>query len=234
MRAETIAFKEIVWKQNRPLSDLLNAQFTHLTPRLTKHYGLPAIAKGEGPQRYDLNEGSLRAAACSRRAYLARRRRCLDGHAWLFVMRSAARRRKDPPPCVDTTRVGPAGPQPAQHRRETHRQRQLRPHKFEPLAFGLERFDGLGSYFEKDNHGNRLREDGQIRFRRSWADCHRTSGELMNHLAASDRVRQSITWKLTQYALGRPLGRAMPAPCRPFIKPAGKHRHYANLITPLP
>ena len=57
MRTETIAFfKEIVWKQNRPLSDLLNAQFTHLTPGLAKHYGLPTIAEGEGPQRYDLTK----------------------------------------------------------------------------------------------------------------------------------------------------------------------------------
>jgi hypothetical protein len=28
----------------------------------------------------------------------------------------------------------------------------------------------------------------------------------MNQLARSDRVRLSITWKLTQFALGRPLG----------------------------
>ena len=39
MRAETLAyFDEIAWKQNRPLSDLLNAQLTFVTPRLARHY----------------------------------------------------------------------------------------------------------------------------------------------------------------------------------------------------
>ena len=38
MRNETLAFfEEIVWKQNRPLTDLLNAQITFVTPRLAKH-----------------------------------------------------------------------------------------------------------------------------------------------------------------------------------------------------
>ena len=40
MREETLQFfKHIVWDQQRPLSDLLNAQITFATPRLAKHYG---------------------------------------------------------------------------------------------------------------------------------------------------------------------------------------------------
>ena len=39
MRDETIEFfLDVVWKQNRPLSDLLNAQFTYMTPQLAVHY----------------------------------------------------------------------------------------------------------------------------------------------------------------------------------------------------
>ena len=35
MREETLAFfEDVVWKQKRPLADLLNAQVTHVTPRL--------------------------------------------------------------------------------------------------------------------------------------------------------------------------------------------------------
>ncbi len=33
-----------------------------------------------------------------------------------------------------------------------------------------------------------------------------SSAELMDLLAASDRVRHSLTWKITQFAVGRPLG----------------------------
>ncbi|MBT5706842.1 MAG: DUF1585 domain-containing protein, partial [Verrucomicrobia bacterium] len=60
---------------------------------------------------------------------------------------------------------------------------------------------------EKDEHGNELREDGVILFPGT-ADsiAYSTSAELMNHLAESDRIKESLTWKLTQFALGRPLG----------------------------
>ena len=238
MRTETIAFfKEIVWKQNRPLSDLLNAQFTHLTPRLAKHYVLPAIAEGEGPQRYDLTKVPARGGLLTQGSILTRGG---DDASMvtrgLFVMHDLLRGVvKDPPPCVDTT---PVASQPGLSQRSIAEKRIANANcggchsKFEPLAFGLERFDGLGSYFEKDNHGNRLREDGQILFPgEAKPIAYRTSGELMNHLAASDRVRQSITWKLTQYALGRPLG-ASDARAVQAIHQAGWQNTgtYANLI----
>ncbi|HIL69075.1 MAG TPA: DUF1592 domain-containing protein, partial [Verrucomicrobia bacterium] len=41
MRDETLAFfEEVVWIQERPISDLLNAQVTFATARLASHYGL--------------------------------------------------------------------------------------------------------------------------------------------------------------------------------------------------
>ena len=36
--------------------------------------------------------------------------------------------------------------------------------------------------------------------------AYQSSAELMDLLAKSDRVRETITWKVTQFALGRPLG----------------------------
>jgi len=79
--------------------------------------------------------------------------------------------------------------------------------KFEPLAFGLERFDGIGAYHDKDEHGNSLRNDGEILFPGEAKPVkYSSSAELMDLLAGNDRVRESITWKVTQFALGRPLG----------------------------
>ena len=78
--------------------------------------------------------------------------------------------------------------------------------KFEPLAFGLEKFDGVGAYHDYDEHGNQLREDGEILFPgRVEPVAYNTSAELMELLAGSDRVRMAITRKVTQFALGRPL-----------------------------
>jgi hypothetical protein len=78
--------------------------------------------------------------------------------------------------------------------------------RFEPLAFGLEKFDGLGAFHERDEHGNELRDDGEILFPgeeepRSYS----SSSELMDLLAGSERVHKNLTRKLTQFALGRPL-----------------------------
>jgi hypothetical protein len=213
MRAETTAFfKEVVWKQNRPLADLLNAQTTFLTPNLAKHYGLKMLPDGEGTMQYDLTRIPARGGLLTQGSVLTVGG---DGASMitrgLFVMHDLLRGVvKDPPPCVDTT---PVPTKPGLTQRAIAAQRIANKKcggchsKFEPLAFGLEKFDGLGAFFEKDPHGNRLREDGQILFpgaARSIA--YKTSAELMNQLARSDRVRLSITWKLTQFALGRPLG----------------------------
>jgi hypothetical protein len=213
MRAETTAFfKEVVWKQNRPLADLLNAQTTFLTPNLAKHYGLKMLPGGEGAMQYNLTRIPARGGLLTQGSVLTVGG---DGASMitrgLFVMHDLLRGVvKDPPPCVDTT---PVPTKPGLTQRAIAAQRIANKKcggchsKFEPLAFGLEKFDGLGAFFEKDPHGNRLREDGQILFpgaARSIA--YKTSAELMNQLARSDRVRLSITWKLAQFAAGRPLG----------------------------
>jgi hypothetical protein len=78
--------------------------------------------------------------------------------------------------------------------------------KFEPFAFGLERFDGLGAYARTDEHGNLLREDGQILLPdQDTPATFQSATELMDLLAASRRVRMNFTRKLTQFAIGRPL-----------------------------
>jgi hypothetical protein len=78
--------------------------------------------------------------------------------------------------------------------------------KFEPLSFGLGKFDGIGAYREKDEHGNVLRDDGEVVIPGQDEPVKfKSSGEFMDLLAKSDRVRMNITRKLTQFALGRPL-----------------------------
>ena len=110
---------------------------------------------------------------------------------------------------MDTT---PVPPEPGLSRRDVSEKRVVNPScggcpsKFEPLAFGLEKYDGVGAYHEKDEHGNTLREDGEILFPGEDEPVRYSStSELMDLLAKSERVRECITWKLTQFALGRPL-----------------------------
>ena len=210
MRAETLAFfKEIAWKQKRPLTDLLNAQVTFATPRLATHYGF--AAQGNGLTRYDvskipgrgglLTQGSLLTIGGDNASMVTR---------GLFVLHDLLRGVvKDPPPCVDTK---PIPTKPGLTQRGIAEARIANTScggchsKFEPLAFGLERFDGLGSYSVKDKHDNPLHDDGTILFPgQAKPASYKSSAELMNLLAESDRVAKSLTWKVTQFAMGRPL-----------------------------
>ncbi|MDB4802834.1 DUF1585 domain-containing protein, partial [bacterium] len=128
----------------------------------------------------------------------------------LFVLQDLLRASvKDPPPCVDTT---PVPTLPGKTQRAIAMERLANAScggchiKFEPLAFGLEKFDGLGTYHEVDEHGNQLREDGEILFPGDEKPVsYQSSAELMDLLATSDRVSECLTWKVTQFSLGRPL-----------------------------
>ncbi len=210
MRRETLAFyEEIVWKQKRPLADLLNAQVTFLTPELAKHYGLKP--QGSGFVKYDLKNIPSRGGLLTQGSVLT-----VGGDdasmvtRGLFVMHELLRGVvKDPPPGVDTTKPPST---PGRSQRDISLTRIANPScggchiKFEPLAFGLEKFDGLGTYHEVDQYKNKLRDDGEILFPgEAHLVAYKTSAELMNRLAGSDRVKKSLTWKLTQFSIGRPL-----------------------------
>lgn len=78
--------------------------------------------------------------------------------------------------------------------------------RFEPLAFGLEKFDGIGAFSDKDRFGNPLRDDGEILLPGTEQPVkYETSRQLMEILASSDRVRMGITRKMVQFAISRPL-----------------------------
>ncbi|GAB5562505.1 MAG: hypothetical protein SynsKO_41520 [Synoicihabitans sp.] len=216
MRAETLAFfEEVVWNQQRPLANLLNAQVTFLTPSLAQHYGLPSPSSDSTNsklQRLDLSEHVSRGGLLTHGSVLT-----MGGDEasmvtrGLFVLGDLLRGTvKDPPPCLDTT---PVPSSPGQSQRVIAEERVAAQacggchEKFEPLAYGLEQFDGLGAFHEKDVFGNILREDGEILFPgAAQPEPYETSAELMDLLAQSDRVAETLTWKIAQYVFGRPLG----------------------------
>jgi hypothetical protein len=237
MREETLEFfREVAWRQARPLSDLLNARVTFATPQLAAHYGL--TAGGEGLTRYDLSEVPGRGGLLTHGSTLT-----IGGDdasmvaRGLFILHDLLRGVvNDPPPCVDTT---PVPTQPGLTRRAIASARIANPscggchRRFETLAFGLEKFDGIGAWHERDEHGNQLREDGTILFPGA-ADpvSYDSSGELMDLLAGSERVRETITWKVTQFALGRPLVPADAPALRKIHETAQENGgSYSNLIT---
>ena len=212
MRLETIEFfKEVVWNQKRPMADLLNADVTFATGRLAEHYGIPA--QEEGLKLYDLSEIPSRGGLLTQGSVLT-----VGGDdasmvtRGLFVLHDLLRGTvKDPPPGLDTT---PVPSSPGKSNRVVSEGRIENKNcggchaKFEPLAFAFEKYDGLGTYHESDEFGNRLREDGEILIPGDAdARAYSTVSELMDFLAGSDRVRETLTWKLAQFVLGRPVNR---------------------------
>ncbi|MDF1850339.1 MAG: DUF1592 domain-containing protein [Verrucomicrobiales bacterium] len=213
MRRETLAyFEEVVWKRKRPLSALLDEPVTFVTPALAEHYGFPPVS-GEGNQlvRVDLENRPERGGILTHGSILT-----IGGDEasmvtrGLFVLNDLLRGViQDPPPCVDTT---PVESKPGLTQRAVAMERVADKScggchsKFEPLAYGLERFDGLGSFRIADAFGNQLRQDGEVLFPgdREPEPFHSVA-ELMELLAKSDRVRETITWKVVQFAMGRPL-----------------------------
>lgn len=239
MREETLAFfKDVVWKQKRPLSDLLNAQATFVTPRLAAHYGLQSSHKGEEMIRMDLSAVPARGGLLTQGSVLT-----VGGDdasmvtRGLFVLHDLLRGMVSaPPPGLDTT---PVPSQPGLSQRGVAESRITNQScggchsRFEPLAFGLERYDGVGAFHVKDEHGNTLREDGEILIPGAAKPIpYKTSAELMTLLANSERVKESLTWKVTQFALGRPLVSADARIVKQIHQSSQKQGGtYASLIT---
>lgn len=217
MKRETqLYFEDVVWQQKRPMSALLDSQIAYLTPRLAQHYGMsiPLLERGEHHRKVDVSKIPERGGILTHGSVLT-----IGGDEasmvtrGLFVMNHLLRGVvKDPPACVDTT---PVPSKPGLTQRLVAEGRIANKNcggchsKFEPLAFGLEKFNGLGTYKTKDRHGNQLRDDGNILFPGTAQPReYQTSRQLMTLLAESRRVKETLTWKVTQFAMGRPLGPA--------------------------
>ena len=237
MRQETIDFfMELVWEQKRPLSELLNAQFAHLTPQLAKHYGITEA--GAGTHRYDLSVIPSRGGLLTQASVLT-----IGGDdasmvtRGLFVLSDLLFSEVgDPPPGLDITPV-PTSLGKTHRVIATERVKSEAcggcHSRFEPLAFGLERYNGIGGFQTEDQHGNELRQDGEILFPGdAKPTAYQTSAEMMNLLAGSDRVKECLTRKVSQFLLGRPLNLSDAASLREIHEASQKSGGtYQSLVT---
>ncbi|TWT50723.1 Planctomycete cytochrome C [Rubripirellula amarantea] len=239
MRWETVeTFRELVWQDRKPMVALLNVPYTYATRDLARHYGFE-------PQpvpwaKYDLSDVPSRGGILTHGSVLT-----MGGDnasmvtRGLFVLRDLLFSEVgDPPPGLDTT---PVPTEPGLTHRVIASQRIENQscggchRRFEPLAFGLEKFDGLGSYHEQDEHGNKLREDGEILFPGDAEPVkYETAAEMMDLLANSDRVAACLTRKVIQFCIGRPLDVVDARSVRQVHEAAGgKAATYQSIVTEL-
>ena len=152
MRTETRMFFESVLKENRPLSDFLDANFTFLNERLAKHYGIEGVS---GPEfrRVELTKdqrgGILsQASVLTVSSYPTRTSPVIRGK---YVLQNVLGAPPPPPPAdvppLDEEAVGSKGS--LRQQLEKHRSNAVCASchsRMDVLGFGLENYDAVGKW----------------------------------------------------------------------------------------
>ena len=207
MKTETRLFFEAMLRENRPMTDFLDARFTFLNERLAKHYGIRGV-KGPEFRRVELDTeqrgGVLgQAAVLTVTSYPTRTSPVLRGK---YVLETILGTPPPPPPAdvpaLDEAKIGSSG---------TLR-RQLEQHRANPacavchdrmdtLGFGLENYDAIGRW--RENDGDFPIDPGGI-----LPDGKSFSGPAEMRRILKQDVRgftRAVTEKMLIYALGRGL-----------------------------
>jgi hypothetical protein len=156
MKAETRLFFEAILREDRPLSDFLDAKFTFLNERLARHYGIEGVA---GPEfrRVDLatdQRGGIlsHASVLTVSSYPTRTSPVIRGKYVLQNILGAPPPAPPPDvPALDEEAVGNAGS--LRQQLEKHRSNPTCAachNKMDVLGFGLENYDAIGRWRTMD------------------------------------------------------------------------------------
>jgi mono/diheme cytochrome c family protein len=207
MRRETEMFFETMIREDRSVLELLNADFTYVNERLARHYGIPEVS-GDQFQRVPLADG----------------RRGVLTHASILLLTSNPTRTSpvkrgkwildnmlaEPPPPPpanvpeleeDAETLGSLREQMEQHRANEscavcHR-------TMDALGFGLENFDAIGAWRDKDGRYT-IDASGELPGGRKFDGA----AELVKILVDEKKEEfcRCLAGKLLVYGLGRGLG----------------------------
>ena len=205
MATETELFFQSQVRENRPILELLRADYTYLNEQLARHYGVEDIY-GSRFRRVELDDD---------------RRHGLLGHASILTITSYANRTSvvlrgkwmlenilgapppAPPPNVPPLEENdPAGePTSLREKMEQHRNNPVCASchaMIDPLGFALEHFDAIGQWRETDG-GAAI--SATIEWQGQTIDSPRAFREAL--LGRGSTFVQTVTEKLLTYALGR-------------------------------
>lgn len=212
MRGETEHLFGHIRKSNRPVTELINADYTYLNEPLARHYGIKGV-KGINYRHVPLNDPSPKsrggilthASILTLSSYPTRTSPVLRG-AW--VMETLLGTPPPPPPedvpelPDDDTAAATAS---LRDRLESHRDNPLCASchaRIDPIGFGLEHFDAIGAWRDND-HGHPIDATGKL-IGGALFDGH---AELRDILAGdkADQFVRCLAENLLTYALGRGL-----------------------------
>ena len=210
LREEAVQFVSGVFRENRPLTDLLAADYVVVNGRLAQHYGLSLPADADW-QRVVVADGRRGGAATlgavlTVASYPRRTSPVLRGR-WILDELLGTPVPPPPPgvPPLDQS-VAESGSQTLRQRLELHRQKPecASCHdRMDPLGFGLENFDGIGRWRESDA-GQSIDAAGRLPSGEQFAGPAELkavllgrTGDFLNHFSR----------KMLGFALGRELNK---------------------------
>ena len=209
MRTETRLFFDAMLRENRPMSEFLDAKFTFLNDRLAKHYGIEGV-EGSEFRRVELTtsqRGGLlsQASVLTVSSYPTRTSPVIRGK---YVLQNILGAPPPPPPpdvpSLDEAAVGSAGS--LRQQLEKHRSNAMCASchsRMDVLGFGLENYDAIGRWRTKDGKFE-IDSSGTLPNGKSFK-----GPDEMRKLLLADvpEFSRCLTEKMLTYSLGRGLER---------------------------
>ncbi len=207
MRTETTMFFEAILRENRPVSDFLDAKYTFLNETLAKHYGIPGV-RGPEFRRVELS-GDQRSGVITQgsvlrvTSYPNRTSVVLRGKYLLENILGAP----PPLPPPDVPRLDESSVGVEKSLRQQMEQHRSDPvcaschSKMDVLGFGLENYDAIGRWRTTDGKFP-IESGGVFPNGKSFRGPDQMKAILRESLSEFTRC---LTEKLLIYALGRGL-----------------------------
>jgi len=209
MYRESVEFFNNLVRENRPVTDLIDSNYTFANEELAKHYGIPGVT-GTQLQKVALSDrnrgGVMGQASILVTTSVPLRTSPVKRGKWILDSLLGT----PPPPPPPDAGVLPGDDKSAaglsfRQQLELHRQK---PNcagchaKIDPLGFGLENFDAIGRWRATDANGKPVDSKATLPGDLSFS----TPAELKSILLKSDELfLRNISRKLLAYSLGRPL-----------------------------
>jgi hypothetical protein len=236
MYDEAVSFFEYIVRNDRPVSEIVSADYAFLNQPLAQHYGVFREIKSK--DRVELVPG----ASAFHRGGVLRLGAVLT--AFSAPLRTSPVKRGDwvlrrilgtvlPPPPADAGSI-PAddklfGGLSPRAKLEAHKRNAACANchaRIDPLGFPLERYDSIGRWRDQYADGKPIEDFGEL------ADNQRISGidGLLKYLETQDeQVRRTLSRKLVGFALGRTV-LASDLPLLDRMIAAGKDARFSTLV----
>ncbi len=219
LQREVVEFFTHLIREDRPVGEILTADYTFLNARLAAHYGVPDV-QGDGFQKIAVaghQRGGVlgMGAILTKTSYPHRTSPVLRGHWLLHSILGTP----TPPPPPDVPQLDDSASKATtlRARLEAHRADKACASchdKIDPLGFALEGFDAIGRLRAKDDAGQAIDDSAQIK---NGPQFHGLAG-LRTYLASRET---EFTDLLNRKLLGYALGRAILPSDKPLLETMG-------------